>query len=78
MERRPSPTSKNAPGVYWGTACQFAKNERKDFIYEKFRKKQRLGRNGIENLCIKPTFNYCTERIELDGKRLTAESAGIS
>ena len=60
MERRPSPTSKNAPGVYWGTACQFAKNERKDFIYEKFRKKQRLGRNGIENLCIKPTFNYCT------------------
>ena len=41
-------------------------------------KKQRLGRNGIENLCIKPTFNYCTERIELDGKRLTAESAGIS
>lgn len=36
------------------------KNERKDFIYEKFRKEQRLGRNGIENLCIKPTFNYCT------------------
>lgn len=23
-------------------------------------KEQRLGRNGIENLCIKPTFNYCT------------------
>lgn len=33
---------------------------RKDFIFEKFRKKQRLGRNGIENLCIKPTSNYCT------------------
>ena len=23
-------------------------------------KEQRLGRNGIENLCVKPTFNYCT------------------
>ena len=23
-------------------------------------KEQRLGRNGIENRCIKPTFNYCT------------------
>lgn len=23
-------------------------------------KEQRFGRNGIENLCIKPTFNYCT------------------
>lgn len=23
-------------------------------------KEQRLGRNGIENLCIKLTFNYCT------------------
>lgn len=23
-------------------------------------KEQSLGRNGIENLCIKPTFNYCT------------------
>lgn len=23
-------------------------------------KEQRLGRKGIENLCIKPTFNYCT------------------
>ena len=23
-------------------------------------KEQRLGRNGIENLCIKPTFNYYT------------------
>ena len=34
-----SPTSKNAPGIYRGTACQFAKNERKDFIYEKFRKR---------------------------------------
>ena len=30
------PTSKNAPGIYQSTACQFAKNERKDFIYEKF------------------------------------------
>ena len=65
--------------VYTGALlANLRKNERKDFIYEKFRKKQRLGRNGIENLCIKPTFNYCTERIELDGKRLTAESAGIS
>ena len=34
-----SPTSKNAPGIYRGTACQFEKNERKDFIYEKFRKR---------------------------------------
>lgn len=25
-----------------------------------FEKEQRLGRNGIENLCIKSTFNYCT------------------
>ena len=25
-------------------------------------KEQRLGRNGIENLCIKPTFNYCTSK----------------
>lgn len=33
------PTSKNAPGIYRGTACQFAKNKRKDFIYEKFRKR---------------------------------------
>ena len=39
VERRPSPTSKNAPGIYRSTACQFAKNERKDFIYEKFRKR---------------------------------------
>ena len=23
-------------------------------------KEQRFGRNGIENQCIKPTFNYCT------------------
>lgn len=29
----------NAPGIYRGTACQFEKNERKDFIYEKFRKR---------------------------------------
>ena len=41
-----SPTSKNAPGIYRGTACQFAKNERKDFIYEKFRKKNR----GLEEM----------------------------
>ena len=34
-----SPTSKNAPGIYRSTACQFAKNERKDFIYEKFSKR---------------------------------------
>ena len=34
-----STTSKNAPGIYRCTACQFAKNERKDFIYEKFRKR---------------------------------------
>ena len=34
-----SPASKNAPGIYRGTACQFKKNERKDFIYEKFRKR---------------------------------------
>lgn len=27
---------------------------------EELCKEQRLGRNGIENLCIKPTFNYCT------------------
>ena len=27
-------------------------------------KEQRLGRNGIENLCIKPTFNYCTGEVQ--------------
>jgi replication initiator protein A (repA) N-terminus len=29
VERRPSPTSKNAPGIYRSTACQFVKREKK-------------------------------------------------
>ena len=29
MERRSSPTSKNAPGIYRSTACQFVKSEKK-------------------------------------------------
>ena len=33
------PNKQKCIGIYRRTACQFAKNERKDFIYEKFRKK---------------------------------------
>ena len=29
VERRSSPTSKNAPGIYRSTACQFVKSEKK-------------------------------------------------
>ena len=65
--------------VYTGALlANLQKMKGRTLFMRNLEKKQRLGRNGIENLCIKPTFNYCTERIELDGKRLTAESAGIS
>ena len=65
--------------VYTGALlANLKKMKGRTLFMRNLEKKQRLGRNGIENLCIKPTFNYCTERIELDGKRLTAESAGIS
>ena len=65
--------------VYTGALlANLKKMKGRTLFMRNLEKEQRLGRNGIENLCIKPTFNYCTERIELDGKRLTAESAGIS
>ena len=44
-----SPTSKNAPGIYRSTACQFVK-KRKERI--KFMR-------DLEKVCIQPKYNYC-------------------
>ena len=47
--------------VYTGALlANLKKMKGRTLFMRNLEKEQRLGRNGIENLCIKPTFNYCT------------------
>lgn len=47
--------------VYTGALlANLQKMKGRTLFMRNLEKEQRLGRNGIENLCIKPTFNYCT------------------
>ena len=47
--------------VYTGALlANLQKMKGRTLFMRNLEKEQRLGRNGIENLCVKPTFNYCT------------------
>lgn len=60
--------------VYTGALlANLQKMKGRTLFMRNLEKEQRLGRNEIENLCIKPTFNYCTGEEQLWSNFLTAK-----